>query len=76
MPPDELQSRLPQGESVSQEFKRCGALPEADVFETVCSSANRQGGSIFLGVNPKLVRDIERNIANVMRPSNRARHLG
>ncbi|MBW3091143.1 RNA-binding domain-containing protein [Bifidobacterium miconisargentati] len=74
MTPEELQSHLSQGEGVSQEFKRCGALPEADVFETVCSFANRQGGSIFLGVdddgnilgvNPKLVRDIERNIANV-----------
>ncbi|KFI53837.1 RNA-binding domain-containing protein [Bifidobacterium callitrichos] len=74
MTPEELGSRLAQGEGVSQEFKRCGSLPEADVFETVCSFANRQGGSIFLGVdddgnvlgvNPRLVRDIERNIANV-----------
>ena len=74
MTPEELESRLAQGEGVSQEFKRCGALPEADVYETVCSFANRQGGSVFLGVdddgnvlgvNPKLVRDIERNLANV-----------
>ena len=74
MTPEELESRLALGEGVSQEFKRCGALPEPDVFETVCSFANRQGGSVFLGVddegnvlgvNPRLVRDIERNIANV-----------
>ena len=74
MTPEELESRLARGEGVSQEFKRCGSLPEADVFETVCSFANRQGGSVFLGVdddgnvlgvNPRLVRDIERNIANV-----------
>ena len=74
MTPEELESRLARGEGVSQEFKRCGALPEADVYETVCSFANRQGGSVFLGVdddgnvlgvNPRLVRDIERNIANV-----------
>ena len=70
----ELLERLEQGEHVSQEFKRCSALPESDTFETICSFANRQGGSIFLGVeddgtivgvNPKLIRDIERNIANV-----------
>lgn len=74
MTPDELKSKIVQGEGVSQEFKRCGSFPESDTFETICSFANRQGGSIFLGVsddgeirgvNRRIVRDIERNIANV-----------
>ena len=75
MTPQELRAVLAQGEDASVEFKRCGAQPERDTFETVCSFANRQGGTIFLGVNddgtiegvnPKLVREIERNIVNVI----------
>ncbi|WP_101625405.1 RNA-binding domain-containing protein [Bifidobacterium imperatoris] len=74
MTPHELKIKIAQGEGIAQEFKRCGSMPEPDTFETICSFANRQGGSIFLGIddkgnilgiNPKLVRDIERNIANV-----------
>ena len=42
---------LEQGEGLSVEFKRCGAVPEKDTFETVCSFANRQGGTSLLGVN-------------------------
>lgn len=65
---------LEQGEGLSVEFKRCGAVPEKDTFETVCSFANRQGGHILLGVNDdgsiegvdeKSVVGIERNIVNV-----------
>lgn len=37
-------------EGLTAEFKRCGNQPEKDTFETICSFANRQGGSIFLGV--------------------------
>ena len=51
MTPRELRAVLAQGEDASVEFKRCGAQPERDTFETVCSFANRQGGTIFLGVN-------------------------
>ena len=67
---------LEQGEGLSVEFKRCGAVPEKDTFETVCSFANRQGGHILLGVNDdgsiegvdeKSVVGIERNIVNVIR---------
>lgn len=65
---------LEQGEGLSVEFKRCGAVPEKDTFETVCSFANRQGGHILLGVNDdgsvegvneNSVISIERNIVNV-----------
>lgn len=69
-----LQRYLQQGEGVTLEFKRCGNQPASDTFQTICSFANRQGGSILLGVtddgvvegvNPKQALDIERNIANV-----------
>lgn len=82
MTPEEFEKVLLQGEGISVEFKRCGNLPEADTFETVCSFSNRQGGSIFLGildaeksstgmpevvgVNPDRVIEIERNIANCL----------
>lgn len=75
----ELQSVLAEGEDITAEFKRCGAQPEKDTFETICSFANRQGGSIFLGVdddgsivgiNQEHVRSIERNIVNVINNPN------
>ena len=60
---------------MSLEFKRCGNQPGADTFETICSFANRQGGSILLGVlddgavegiDARAVSAIERNIVNVV----------
>lgn len=73
MTPEELNKIIAQGEGVSVEFKRCGNLPEADTFETICSFANRQGGNVFLGVSdkgaltgidPDRALEVERNIAN------------
>lgn len=70
---EELNKYLQAGEGTTIEFKRCGNMPEADTFETICSFANRQGGSIFLGVNDDgsvigIRRDraleIQRNIVN------------
>lgn len=46
----QLEAALAGGENVSLEFKRCGNQPGRDVYETICSFANRQGGSILLGV--------------------------
>lgn len=69
-----LESYVRAGEGMSLEFKRCGGKVERDVYETICSFANRQGGSILLGVlddgtvsgvSPKAVAYIERNIVNV-----------
>lgn len=76
---ERLRQLIAQGEGLNLEFKRCGALPGKDVFETICSFANRQGGHILLGVadngsvegisqNAKL--DIERNIVNVISDPN------
>lgn len=68
------ESYVRAGEGMNLEFKRCGGKVERDVYETICSFANRQGGSILLGVlddgtvsgvSPKAVASIERNIVNV-----------
>ena len=73
MSPEEFEGILASGESSSVEFKRCGGLPEDDVYETICSFGNRYGGNIFLGVlndgtvegvNPKRVDEIQRNLVN------------
>lgn len=70
-----LERYIQEGEGVSVEFKRCGALPAKDTFETICSFANRQGGSILLGVRDdgtvegvpeSAALSIERNISNVI----------
>lgn len=47
---EKLVRYIARGEGMSLEFKRCGNQPESDVFETICSFANRQGGSLLLGV--------------------------
>lgn len=46
----QLDDAIAQGEGISLEFKRCGNQPGRDVYETICSFANRQGGNILLGV--------------------------
>lgn len=70
-----LEGYVGAGEGMNLEFKRCGGKVERDVYETICSFANRQGGSILLGVlddgtvlgvSPKAVASIERNIINVV----------
>ena len=72
---DELMQVLQAGESSMVEFKRCSELPHTDTFETVCSFANRSGGSIYLGVDDdgqvlgvdsKRVSEIERIVVNVV----------
>ena len=71
-----LLETIAQGESASVEFKRCGAQPEQDTFETICAFANHMGGHVYLGVEDNgnvngvaegAATDIQRNIANVTR---------
>ena len=38
------------GESISVEFKESHKSINKDVYDTVCSFSNRNGGHIFLGV--------------------------
>lgn len=75
MGPDEFERILKNGESTVVEFKRCGATPGTDTFETICSFANRNGGNIFLGVADSgevtgvlenSVLSIKRNIASMV----------
>ena len=72
---EKLAKYLKAGEGISLEFKRCGGSQvENDTFETICSFANRQGGSILLGVlddgsvagiSAESAVSIERNIINI-----------
>lgn len=48
--PEELQSLIDGGENVTVEFKESHTDITKDVYETVCSFSNREGGHIFLGV--------------------------
>ena len=69
-----LDRYIQAGEGIGVEFKRCGSQPSGDTFETICSFANRQGGSVLLGVRddgtvegvPETsALSIELNISNV-----------
>lgn len=71
----EFERHLLAGEGLTVEFKRCGNRPEKDTFETICSFANHQGGSIFLGIQDdktiaglpdRSLLEIQRNIINVL----------
>ncbi|WP_139650790.1 AlbA family DNA-binding domain-containing protein [Raoultibacter phocaeensis] len=75
MDQSEFEQHLSKGEGLTIEFKRCGNQPEKDTYETICSFANRQGGSIFLGVQddrtvsgvPRQAElSMQRNIINVV----------
>lgn len=48
--PDELLGLIDAGESLTVEFKQSRTDISKDVYETVCSFSNRDGGHIFLGV--------------------------
>lgn len=48
--PEELQKLIDGGESLTVEFKESHTDITKDVYDTVCSFSNRDGGHIFLGV--------------------------
>ncbi|HBP09077.1 MAG TPA: transcriptional regulator [Treponema sp.] len=75
MTPNTVLKKIKLGETVTQEFKRCGNGIHSDVYETVCSFLNRFGGDIFLGVDDggniegvqeNAVRDLSRNFINCL----------
>lgn len=75
MDANDLLCHIRSGEGLMTEFKRCGGAPGSDVFETICSFANRQGGNIFLGVSDKgdivgvpqgALRNVQRAIVNTV----------
>ena len=45
--PEELLSLIRQGESVTVEFKKSASEITKDVYDTVCSFSNRDGGYIL-----------------------------
>lgn len=48
--PQELLELIHGGESITVEFKKSRTEVTKDVYETVCSFSNRDGGHIFLGI--------------------------
>ena len=50
---DEIKRLIKTGEKIDVEFKESKVALNKDVFDTVCSFSNRNGGHIFLGVNDK-----------------------
>ena len=54
---DEIKKLIQNGEKIDVEFKESRNALTKDVFDTVCSFNNRNGGHILLGVNDK--RDID-----------------
>ena len=75
MDANDLLCHIRSGEGLMTEFKRCGAAPGNDVFESICSFANRQGGNVFLGVSdggdivgiPQgAIRNVQRAIVNAV----------
>jgi len=53
---DEIKKLIQNGEKIDVEFKESKNALTKDVFDTVCSFNNRNGGHILLGINDK--RDI------------------
>lgn len=50
---DEILKMIQNGEKIDVEFKESKTALTKDVFDTVCSFNNRNGGHILLGVNDK-----------------------
>ena len=48
--PENLMNLIRQGEGLTVEFKQSTRNITKDVYDTVCSFSNRDGGHIFLGV--------------------------
>ena len=47
----ELLQLIKSGEDIHTEFKKSSTEVTKDVYDTVCSFSNRDGGHIILGVN-------------------------
>lgn len=48
--PENLLNLIRQGEGLTVEFKKSSTDITKDVYDTVCSFSNREGGHIFFGV--------------------------
>lgn len=65
--PEELLAYINAGESLTVEFKQSTTDIPKDVYDTVCSFSNRDGGHIFLGVkdNGKILGVDKNSIAKM-----------
>lgn len=75
MTEQQLKDILSKGEGITVEFKKSTTDITKDVYETVCSFSNRDGGDIFLGVNdnakivgvsPDHIDKIKKNFVNAI----------
>jgi len=53
MTPEEIKKLIQNGEKIDVEFKESQSALSKDVYDSVCSFNNRNGGHIVLGVNDK-----------------------
>ena len=53
MTPEEIKKLIQNGEKIDVEFKESKNALSKDVYDSVCSFNNRNGGHIVLGVNDK-----------------------
>ena len=53
MTEQEINNLINTGEKIDVEFKRAEKELNKDVYETVCSFNNRDGGDLFLGIEDK-----------------------
>lgn len=65
MTEQELSALLSKGENRTVEFKKSTADITKDIYETVCSFSNRDGGDIFLGIKDNgTVLGVDRSCAD------------
>ena len=78
--PEELYYQIQNGESLTVEFKKSTNDITSDVYDTVCSFSNRDGGYIFLGisdngtilgVNPDAVDKMKKNFVTSINNPNK-----
>lgn len=50
---EELKKKISTGEKIDVEFKRAEKALNKDIYETVCSFNNRNGGDLLLGIEDK-----------------------
>ena len=71
---EQIKELLQQGEGLNVEFKKANNALPGNLFETVCSFLNTDGGYIFLGVddngnvtgvNKNNIEQMKANLANL-----------
>lgn len=58
---EEMKEMIKSGEKIDVEFKKAENDLNRDIYETVCSFNNRNGGHIFLGIEDKTRKILDVN---------------